>query len=241
MAIFGWIGRDRVPPAEWDLRRRGWTLCHGHDDSRTACRHVLLCDARELAPPERRALAAADLPVWRVMMLGVEQSSERAELLSLGCVDALPVDTDLHELEARAQRAIQMFDMMPRRRGIGPLSLELFHRDARHGTRWLGLHPREFALLWRLSETPGQRVTRKQLIVDVWRMSHDPETNSVEVHVSRLRAKLALAGCDALVETALEGGYRLADPRSLMPTGKAPQPGTFESYLYEPGWAKQDA
>ncbi|RIV85211.1 winged helix family transcriptional regulator [Aurantiacibacter zhengii] len=130
---------------------------------------------------------------------------------------------------------------MRRRCHIEPLSLDLLHRDARHGTRWLGLHPPEFALLWRLTETPGERVTPKQLIEDVWRMLHEPETNSVEVHVSRLRAKLALAGCEALVATAPEGGYRLADPGSLMLKGKAAQPGKLDRYLYEPGWAKQDA
>jgi DNA-binding response OmpR family regulator len=52
-------------------------------------------------------------------------------------------------------------------------------------------------------------VTRRDLWRDVWRLKHEPETNSVEVHVSRLRAKLASAGCAGLVETCPGGGYRL--------------------------------
>lgn len=99
---------------------------------------------------------------------------------------------------------------LPRRRQVGPLTLDLFHRDARHGVRWLSLHPREFGVLWRLADDPGQRVTRRELLRDVWRIHHEPETNSVEVHVSRLRSKLAGAGCEALIETVAEGGYRLA-------------------------------
>ena len=74
---------------------------------------------------------------------------------------------------------------------MGPLTPDLIHRDAQHGSRWLALHPREFGVLWRLAECPGRRVSRAQLLRDVWRLNHDPETNSIAVHVSRLRSKLA--------------------------------------------------
>ena len=46
----------------------------------------------------------------------------------------------------------------------------------------------------------------------MWRLDFEPGTNSVEVHVSRLRAKLAAAGIAGLVETDPPGGYRLARP-----------------------------
>jgi two-component system OmpR family response regulator len=70
---------------------------------------------------------------------------------------------------------------------MGPLTLDLLRRDARRGPSWLSLHPREFAVLWRLADEPGTLVSRRQLLTDVWRISQEPETNSVEVHVSRLR------------------------------------------------------
>jgi DNA-binding response OmpR family regulator len=94
-------------------------------------------------------------------------------------------------------------------RAAGPLTLDLFHRDARVGERWLALHPREFALLWRLAERPGETVPRATLLREVWRLEFEPGTNSIEVHVSRLRAKLALAGIEPLVETVPPGGYRV--------------------------------
>lgn len=67
--------------------------------------------------------------------------------------------------------------------------------------RWIGLHPREFALMWRLAECPGEQVTKEALLTDVWRLRHEPETNSLEVHVSRLRDKLALSVLAWLVQT----------------------------------------
>lgn len=91
------------------------------------------------------------------------------------------------------------------------MRLDLFHRDASLDGRWLALHPREFALLWRLAETPGRTVSQKTLLADVWRLAIEPGTNRIAVHVARLRRKLAAVGLDSLIAT--DGpGYRL-DPR----------------------------
>ena len=210
MRYFGWIGREPDPPNRWDLRAAGWELCHGHHGRRAECRHILLVDGRALSPEQRQALADADRPAWRLLLLGVEQSLERAHLLTGGCAEALPGDTTFRELAVRARNVADMLGMLPRWRNVGPLVLDLFHRDARHLNRWIGLHPREFGLLWRLADRPGEVVSRRQLLEDVWRIRHDPETNSVEVHVSRLRSKLAGCDCASLVATVPEGGYRLA-------------------------------
>jgi hypothetical protein len=219
------------PPWQWDLRRLGWTLCRGHEGLRAECRHVLLADARDLTPAQRQGMAEADRPAWRLLMLGIEEPAERAALLTLGCAEALPPTIGLRELEARARRVDEMFGMLPRWRSVGPLTLDLFHRDARRGGRWLALHPREFGVLWRLADCPGRRVTRGQLLRDVWRLNHEPETNSVEVHVSRLRAKLAEFGCAGLLETDPRGGYRLPDDRPFMLGGVVPEQDALDAYL----------
>lgn len=239
MAFFGWIAEKAEPPARWDIRRHDWSLCHGRHGCRAECRHVLVCDTRKLSADQRFALAKSDEPAWRLIMLGVESPAERAHLLSMGCAEALPGGTDLFELQARAKRVTDMFGMLPRWRNCGPLTLDLFHRDARHGARWLGLHPREFGVIWRLTDTPGERVTRQQLLKDVWRINHEPETNSVEVHVSRLRSKLADVGCDALIATAPQGGYRLSENLPLT-LGSAPSNGdALDHYLRGLGWAHE--
>ena len=97
--------------------------------------------------------------------------------------------------------------MMPRFREVGDVTLDLFHRDARVDDRWLGLHPREFELLWRLAETPGERLTRRELLAQVWRIEHEPNTNSVAVHVARVRAKLAPFDLSQILVTHPDGGY----------------------------------
>jgi DNA-binding response OmpR family regulator len=102
--------------------------------------------------------------------------------------------------------------MIPRFREAGDVTLDLFHRDGRVEDRWLCLHPREFALLWRLAEQPGTRMTRRQLLAEVWRIHFEPETNSVAVHVARVRSKLEPFGLARLVGTHPDGGYFLDAP-----------------------------
>jgi DNA-binding response OmpR family regulator len=209
MTVFGWIADGFYPPSCWDLRLRGWTLCPCGAGDEPACDHPLLVDARMLGREEQFALVRSSSEARRLILLGVEDGNQRAALLARGCAEALPAQTGLPELETRAWRAAELAGMLPRSRRIDPLTLDLFHRDARSDRRWLGLHPREFELLWRLAEEPGRRLTRRELLRDVWRIHHEPETNSVEVHVSRLRGKLAGVGCEAMIQTANEGGYRL--------------------------------
>jgi two-component system OmpR family response regulator len=218
--VFGWIAERREPLARWDLRRIGWIL-----SDKAADAEVRLIDARGRGAAARGGDPATSL------FVGVDSGTERARLLEAGCGDAVPGSVGLPELARRARRVAERGDSLPRHRELGRLSLDLLYRDARAGERWLGLHPREFALLWRLAEKPGEPVTRTTLLRDVWRLEFEPGTNSIEVHVSRLRAKLAAAGIAGLVETYPSGGYRIAardrvetlapEPRSRPPCASA--------------------
>lgn len=207
MPDFHWASRDVDPPGRWDLRLIGWSMC-GRDPgvSRTAACPVLFDHRSASCPADWRGLLCPAL----VAAIGVDDTEERAAMLSCGFGDALPMAVSLVELEARLLRLARAALAMPRRLGAGPVELDLMHRDGRVAGSWLGLHPREFALLWRLAETPGERVSRAQLLSEVWRLDHVPQTNSLEVHVSRLRAKLAISKADWLVRTDPRGGYRLA-------------------------------
>ena len=102
--------------------------------------------------------------------------------------------------------------VIPRFREAGDVTLDLMHRDGRVDDRWLALKPREFALLWRLAQQPGEPVAPAQLLADVWRLEFAPKTNSLALHIARLRAKLAPFGLARLIGTACDGSYFIDAP-----------------------------
>lgn len=217
-AGFEWVSNAVSVPARWDLRLLGWSLGTGS----TAETLPRLYDGRAgQRRSDWRQLGQAGLTA----AVGVDCADERAAMLAHGLGEALSSLIALDELAIRLSRLVDEAGALPRHRRLGPVTLDLLHRDARAGDRWLALHPREFALLWRLADAPGERVGREALLADVWRLRHVPETNSLEVHVSRLRAKLAVARAAWLVETDPRGGYRLAKlNREARWTAPAPVP-----------------
>ena len=197
--FFSWISLAEEPPEPWDLRTVGWTMLPGEDGTAP-----LLLDARDGTAPD-----FPGTPTRRMAVLGVNSPARRAELLASGFGEVLATDIDIPELAARVERMADNASRLPREIRAGPVTLDLFHRDGRVGDRWIGLHPREFALLWHLAEAAGEAVSRADLLMAVWRLRNDPGTNSLEVHVSRLRTKLNAAGVKGLIETDPAGGYRL--------------------------------
>lgn len=207
---FCWLSDVPIPPARWDLRHIGWMLGSEHSCDVVDGRLPVLLDWREESrPTEWTSIRRPQT----VVAVGVEDPVARASLLNAGFGDALGTQVALVELAARLVKLEAFARTMPRKRKAGPVTLDIFYRDGQVEGSWLGLHPREFALLWRLAETPYTRVSRRQLLADVWRMEHLPETNSLEVHVSRLRAKLAISRCGWLVETHPDGGYQIGGDR----------------------------
>ena len=110
---------------------------------------------------------------------------------------------------------------------IGPVRLDLFHRDACVAAQWLRLHPREFEVLWRLAESQGTSIPKRQMLEEIWRITGPSESNRVEVHISRIRAKLHVHRLSWLVETDPAGGYRLSS-EAVQPK---PALETLDSYL----------
>jgi DNA-binding response OmpR family regulator len=97
----------------------------------------------------------------------------------------------------------------PRFREAGDLTLDLTHHDGRVEDRWLGLHPREFAILWRLAERPGEAVSDAMLMGDLWRVRFGCDASDIAGHVARLAAKLAAFGLAGLLVLAPEDRYTL--------------------------------
>lgn len=100
----------------------------------------------------------------------------------------------------------------PRFREAGEMVLDQFHRDGRVDDQWLGLHPREFALLWRLAEQPGERLSDKQLHLEAFRITQGQEPEGIAADIARLRDKLAAAGAGHLICTDGDGRYFLEVP-----------------------------
>lgn len=209
MRLFRWITSGPIPAGS-DLRRVGWLLLDDGTAPITADASLLLIAPDGLALAEWLPLVGSAPPLRRrMMMVGVADPQERARFLRLGFGDAVSPATSLSELEARAIRVADQALVLPRQRQHGALRLDLLAREAFVAGRAVGLHPREFALLWRLADVVGDPVSPTQLMADVWRMHFRPETNSLAVHVSRLRTKLRSAGLDEVVVTLPDGSYRL--------------------------------
>jgi len=152
-----------------------------------------------------------------LVLIDVARSMARARWLALGAAEALPPGARLPEL---LQRLRQLRDRPAARHIVrcGPLRLDLIERSASRDGAPLRLMPREFDLLRYLVARPGEHITRTDLLRDVWKLGFDPGTNSVEVHIFRLRQSLDRPFGWPMLLTEPGGGYRLvAAPASPGP------------------------
>jgi two-component system OmpR family response regulator len=92
---------------------------------------------------------------------------------------------------------------------VGDLELDLLTRTARRGTSDIDLQPREFRLLEYLMRHAGQVVTRTMLLESVWEYHFDPQTNVIDVHISRLRSKIDKGFDLPLLHTVRGAGYMI--------------------------------
>ena len=157
----------------------------------------------------RLRAARIDSPVLLLTALG--RIEDRVEGLEAGADDYLVKPFAFSELAAR-------INALARRRplseavtaiAIGPLEMDLLKREVRRDGRRVALQPREFKLLEALMRDDGRVVTRTMLLERVWDFHFEPQTNIVETHMSRLRAKLNEGGAEDLIETVRGVGYRM--------------------------------
>ncbi|MBS0276576.1 MAG: response regulator transcription factor [Proteobacteria bacterium] len=92
---------------------------------------------------------------------------------------------------------------------VGDLELDLLTRAAKRGEVSIDLQPREFRLLEYLMRHAGQVVTRTMLLESVWEYHFDPQTNVIDVHISRLRAKIDKGFEAPLLHTVRGAGYMI--------------------------------
>ena len=137
-------------------------------------------------------------------------AGNRAEGLERGADDYLAKPFEPIELVARVRA------LMRRRTGqvadndlivFGPLEIRMKSRTVHVGTTNVALSPREFDLLVFFARNHGNVLTRMQLLEHVWNLHFDPQTNVVDVHVSRLRRKLDAATPWPVLHTERGAGY----------------------------------
>ena len=95
---------------------------------------------------------------------------------------------------------------------VGDLQLDLLARSVRRAGRGVDLQPTEFRLLAYLMRHAGQVVTRTMLLENVWDYHFDPQTNVIDVHISRLRGKIDKGFDFPLLHTVRGAGYMLRGP-----------------------------
>jgi two-component system OmpR family response regulator len=94
---------------------------------------------------------------------------------------------------------------------VGDLEMNLISRTVHRAGTEIDLQPREFQLLEFMMRHAGQSVTRTMLLEKVWEYHFDPQTNVIDVHISRLRSKIDKGFERAMLQTVRGAGYRL-DP-----------------------------
>lgn len=92
---------------------------------------------------------------------------------------------------------------------IGDLELDRLSHSVRRAGQEIVLQPREFRLLEFLMRHGGQVVTRTMLLENVWDYHFDPQTNVIDVHISRLRSKIEKGFDKPLLHTVRGAGYML--------------------------------
>lgn len=149
-------------------------------------------------------------PVLVLSALG--QVDDRVRGLKAGADDYLAKPYAFSELSARIEALL--------RRGSGQaaadtklrvadLELDLLARAASRAGKAIDLKPREFRLLEYLMRHAGQVVTRTMLLEGVWDYHFDPQTNVIDVHMSRLRQKIDKGFASPLLQTVRGAGYSL--------------------------------
>jgi len=149
-----------------------------------------------------------------VMILSAKGSvDDRVRGLQRGGDDYLTKPFAFSELLARVQALLRRASGLsePARLGVGDLSMNLLTREVVRKEKKIDLQPLEFSLLEYLMRNAGRVVSRTMIMEHVWDYNFDPQTNVVEVRISRLRDKIDRDFERKLIHTVRGVGYVLKE------------------------------
>jgi two-component system OmpR family response regulator len=151
-------------------------------------------------------------PVLFLSALG--EVDDRVKGLRAGGDDYLIKPYAFSELLARVENLArrQRGPQIATRLKVADLELDLLSRAVSRAGQTIDLQPREFQLLEALMRHPGQVMTRTMLLEKVWDYHFDPQTNVIDVHISRLRQKIDRGFEPPLIHTVRGAGYCLRAP-----------------------------
>ena len=159
-----------------------------------------------------RSLRAANRKIPALILSALGEVDDRVEGLQAGGDDYLVKPFAFAELLARIEALTRRSDAQSPETvlRVGDLEVNLLSRTVRRAGRAIDLQPREFRLLEYLMRHADQVVTRTMLLENVWDYHFDPQTNVIDVHISRLRTKIDKGFEGPLLHTVRGAGYRLS-------------------------------
>jgi two-component system OmpR family response regulator len=146
-----------------------------------------------------------------LVLSALSQVDDRVAGLKAGSDDYLTKPFAFSELLARVEALTRRgkTDGPQTKLVVGDLEMDLLSRSVKRAAQKIDLQPREFRLLEYLMRHAGQVVTRTMLLEGVWDYHFDPQTNVIDVHVSRLRQKIDKPYPTPLIHTIRNAGYML--------------------------------
>ena len=161
-----------------------------------------------------QSMRAADRRTPVLILSALGEVDDRVEGLQKGGDDYLTKPFAFSELLARLEALVRRGDAEPvaTTLSVADLEMDLLARTVRRGGQLLELQPREFRLLECLMRHSGQVVTRTMLLEKVWDYHFDPQTNVIDVHISRLRRKIDRPFDVDLLHTVRGAGYVIRAP-----------------------------
>lgn len=225
-----WEDAMRVLIVEDDARVSYWLSCKlqtaGHQcslvDNGEAALNLVQNEAFDAMLVDRMLPGISGIELLRNLQHGrhppalvlsaVDQPNDRIEGLRAGALDYMGKPFDFTELLlrleslARRGQSVRSADSLLQ---IGDLQIDRHQRQVSRAGQPIDLTEKEYLLLMVLAEYQGRTISRAMLLEKVWGYQFDPQTNLIDVHISKLRAKIDRGFDHSLLRTIRAVGYVL--------------------------------